>query len=194
MSTRIIIQFTLHISYSFFYISIAGDPAEIPDTDEPVNESEEFCCMFNANLNGKKLLYGAEMDGIESDIKLDLNHVDLNKLNFVELKVNLRAMHENQKRNFLRFKLRNWWSQCFLAKIDKIVVGTRNQDGIVNELTEMEVKNIPRLVRVSSTSTSAASYTLILLLLFNFFRTKTFGRHQSVCDSAMNSLKWLQQK
>lgn len=122
----------------------------IPNTEVPVIESEEFCCIFKANLQGKNLLYGAEMDGIESDVKYDLNHVDLNKLNFIELKVNLRAVHAKQKSNFFRYKLRNWWSQCFLAKIEKILIGTRCQSGIINELSELEVRTIPRLVRVST--------------------------------------------
>lgn len=115
-----------------------------------MNESEEFCCVFKANLSGKNLLYGAEMDGIDSNVKCDLDRVDLNKLNFIELKVNLQAVHEKQKSNYFRFKLRNWWSQCFLAKVDKIFIGTRSQNGIVNELSELEVKSIPRLVRVSA--------------------------------------------
>lgn len=108
--------------------------------------------MFKTNLEGKRVLYGAEMDGIDSEVKYDLDHVDLNKVQFVELKVNLRAVHEKQKANYFRYKLRNWWAQCFLAKIDKIVVGTRTQNGIVNELSELEVRNIPRLVRVSTKS------------------------------------------
>lgn len=90
------------------------------------------------------------MDGIESDVKRDLIKSDLNELNFIELKVNLRPAHEKQKINFNRYKLRNWWCQCFLANIKKILIGTRSQDGIVNELSALEVKNIPRLVRVSA--------------------------------------------
>lgn len=92
------------------------------------------------------------MDGIDSNVKYDLNRVDLNKLNFVELKVNLQAVHEKQNNNFFRYKLRNWWSQCFLAKVEKILIGTRSEYGIINELSELEVKSIPRLVRVSTST------------------------------------------
>lgn len=105
--------------------------------------------MFETNLNGTKLLYGAEMDGVDSNTKCDFNRTDLNELNFIELKCTLRPVHERQKINYRRYKLRNWWCQCFLARIEKIVVGTRNQKGTVDELSELEVSNIPRLVRVS---------------------------------------------
>lgn len=85
------------------------NPSKKPPTDEPVNECEEFCCMFSTTLNGQRILYGAEMDGIESDHSYDLNDVDLNQLNFVELKVKIREQNHRQKQNYHRFKLRNWW-------------------------------------------------------------------------------------
>lgn len=65
--------------------------------------------MFSTTLNGQRILYGAEMDGIESDHSYDLNDVDLNQLNFVELKVKIREQNHRQKQNYHRFKLRNWW-------------------------------------------------------------------------------------
>lgn len=155
---------TLHITvfvdnihlfrFAYRFKFLLDDPSVIPNTEVPVIESEEFCCVFKANLNGTKLLYGAEMDGIESNIKYDLNYKDLNELNFIELKVNLRAINERQKTNFFRYKLRNWWSQCFLANVEKILIGTRSENGIVNELSELDVKSIPRLVRVSSNISS----------------------------------------
>lgn len=118
----------------------------------PVNECDEFCCIFSATLNGQRILYGAEMDGIETDEMLDLGSTDLNKCNFVELKVKLREQNARQRQNYQRFKLRNWWCQCFLVNIRKVIVGTRTQDGIVDELTEMNVKDFPKQCQVRMTS------------------------------------------
>lgn len=89
------------------------------------------------------------MDGIESNQMLDLNTVDLNRCNFVELKVKLREQNARQHQNYQRFKLRNWWCQCFLVNVQKVIVGTRTQDGIVDELTEMNVKDFPKQCQVS---------------------------------------------
>lgn len=114
----------------------------------PVNECDEFCCLFSATLNGKRILYGAEMDGIESDRLLDLNAIDLNRCNFIELKVKLREQNARQRQNYQRFKLRNWWCQCFLVNIRKVIVGTRTQDGRIDELTEMHVKDFPKQCQV----------------------------------------------
>lgn len=133
----------------FFISKILDDPMKRPSTDQPVNECEEFCCLFSTTLGGQRILYGAEMDGIETDHTLDLNSIDLNQCNFVELKVKLREQNARQHQNYLRFKLRNWWCQSFLVNIRKIIVGTRTQDGVVDELTEMNVKDIPKQCQVS---------------------------------------------
>lgn len=37
-----------------------------PDGNRPVKEAEEFCVMYSSKLNGLKMLYGAEIDGVDS--------------------------------------------------------------------------------------------------------------------------------
>lgn len=136
--------------------------------------------MFKTKLTGKRLLYGAEMDGIEKVERVDLNEADMNKLEFVELKVKLREEHKNQKINNLRFRLRNWWCQCFLANIKKIVVGTRSPAGIVDEMTELDVRSIPKLVQV------IRRFNFIYFFIgkfqrsgtFSFYHFRTFGHRQ----------------
>lgn len=123
---------------------------ERPNINVPVNENEEFCCMFRTRLGNHELLYGAEMDGIESDDAVDLASADLDSLKFVELKVKLREERENQYRNYLRFKLRNWWCQSFLVNIKNIIMGTRNDKGIVDQVTRLDVRSIPKMAQVST--------------------------------------------
>lgn len=105
--------------------------------------------MFSTTLNGQRILYGAEMDGIEGEKPSDLNKVDLNQCKFIELKVKLREQHQRQQQNYLRFKLRNWWCQSFLVNIKKIIVGTRTDDGIVDELSTLDVRDITKQCKVS---------------------------------------------
>lgn len=124
------------------------NPSKKPPTNVPVNEAEEFCCMFSTTLNGQRILYGAEMDGIESNDTHDLNNADLNQFKFVELKVKLREQNHRQNQNYHRFKLRNWWCQSFLVNIKKIIVGTRTVDGIVNELSTVDIEDIPKQCQV----------------------------------------------
>lgn len=119
-----------------------------PDTNAPVNETEGFYCMYTATLNEQRLLFSAEMDGMESDVALDIENVDLNECKFIELKVKL-VETDKQERNFFRFTLRDWWCQCFLANIKKIIVGYRNEDGIVRELSTIHVPGIPNDLNVA---------------------------------------------
>lgn len=136
------------ISITFLCI-ISDDPSKKPAANEPVNECDEFCCMFSATLNGQKILYGAEMDGIECEQPFDdINRADLNQCNFIELKVKLREQNERQKQNLHRFKQRNWWCQCFLVNIKKIIVGTRTNNGMVIEITTTNVRDIPKKCQV----------------------------------------------
>lgn len=136
----------LNYILSFFFIS--DDPNKPPNTDEPVNENEQFCCVFHTNLKGNNLLYGAEMDGIESDRLINFETDDLNSVKFVELKTKVRDDRENQKRNFLRFKTLNWWCQSFLVKIFKIVIGIRNRSGLVEQIQEIPIRDIPKMAQV----------------------------------------------
>lgn len=127
---------------------LTSDPSAAPDTDLPVHESEGFYCLYETRLNGKKLLYAAEMDGIESDQAVDFEKADLNKLSFVELKCKRRGEKEHQRTFFRKRKLLEWWCQSFLVTVDKIIVGHRNEDGVVDEIGELLVKDIPQTAKV----------------------------------------------
>lgn len=91
------------------------------------------------------------MDGMNCKAACDIDTVDLNECKFIELKVKL-LQSDKQKRNFFRYTLRNWWCQCFLANIKEIVVGYRNEDGIVRDLSTIRVPDIPNQVNVSKYS------------------------------------------
>lgn len=125
------------------------DPAKKPDTRAPVNENEEFCCVFTTTMNNKRLMYGAEMDGIESREAFDLETADLNEHKLAELKVSIMAREEKQLDRLHRFKYRNWWCQCYLTKVRKVTVGTRNKRGIVTEVSQVSMGEMARLGKVN---------------------------------------------
>lgn len=90
------------------------------------------------------------MDGIESNnTSLDLTTTDLNECNFVELKLKLSEKHVfNGTEMYYRFKLMKWWSQCVLANVKKILVDTRTEEGIVYDVSHINVRDIPDQARV----------------------------------------------
>lgn len=119
-----------------------GAPA---DTSQPVNEAEEFCCMFQTRLADMRLLYGAEMDGLCDDQEpIDIANVDLNAVQFAEIKANRMAQTDRQAEKFFKQKARNWWAQSFLVGVERIVVGDRTDAGVVVQLYERRTADLAR--------------------------------------------------
>lgn len=58
--------------YKFEQYCLSESPFNDPDTSAPVNECEEFSVVYQTQLAGMTLLYGAEMDGIVSEQPLQL--------------------------------------------------------------------------------------------------------------------------
>lgn len=80
---------------------------------------------------------GAEVDCCEKDSRSKPPN------NYIELKTTRHMQHYKQKMNFARFKLLKFWGQSFLAGLPKIVVGLRDDDGVVHELKTYKTLEIP---------------------------------------------------
>ncbi|XP_016962732.1 decapping nuclease DXO homolog [Drosophila biarmipes] len=116
-----------------------------PVTNVPVNEAEEFMGVFRGKLAGIRLLYGAEMDCVVSQVPVDFKDPKvLDSLTFVELKTTAHNMSSNQKRSFDNYKSANWWSQSFLVGIKTIYAGLRDNRGMVQEIKEFDVRTLAR--------------------------------------------------
>lgn len=68
-------------------------------------------------------------------------------INWVELKTSAKV--ENKDRDRIRYerKLLKFWIQSFLLGVPRIIVGFRNKNGILQELKELETKEIPNEVK-----------------------------------------------
>ena len=53
--------------YKFEQLMTTPVPGQEPNTETPVNESEEFCCLFRTRIGKVSVVYGAEMDAYQSD-------------------------------------------------------------------------------------------------------------------------------
>ncbi|KAG5671409.1 hypothetical protein PVAND_001607 [Polypedilum vanderplanki] len=121
----------------------SNDPSQMPlGSEKPVIENEECCVMFSTKLAGRNsILYGAEIDGIQSNKKIT-SLDQLRQFPLVEAKVKRRETNERQIDNFYKHKARNFWCQSFLVGIDKIILGLRDDNGFVGEVTEMSLKKL----------------------------------------------------
>uniref|UniRef100_A0A182R3J9 Decapping nuclease n=1 Tax=Anopheles funestus TaxID=62324 RepID=A0A182R3J9_ANOFN len=137
-----------YYGFKFEQHILTEQPHSKPDTSAPVMLGEEFCSMFDTTVAGHRVLYGAEMDGIvASNQPLDRERLRLEELRrceFVEVKVKRKETTQRQVDNFHRFKTKNWWCQSFLVNVQRLVVGLRDDAGIVREIIDMKLNDIQR--------------------------------------------------
>ena len=114
-----------HGRYKFEQYLTSATPQAPPDTSAPVNENEEFCCLFRSKVHeaglfmaelsnlyicqvgGMSLVYGAEMDAYDSKEKVHSGE-KLKPEKFVEMKTSRIVENERQDRTFRRFKILKW--------------------------------------------------------------------------------------
>ncbi|XP_023934401.2 decapping and exoribonuclease protein [Bicyclus anynana] len=129
--------------YKFEQYSTSDQPNKDPDIQNPVIENEEFSLYYYAKLGNFKLLYGAQIDALlttdttlekpkTNDFETNLNYLRNNC--FAELKTNREVQTFRQEKNFKKYKLLHCWCQCYLAKLEGVYVGFRNDEGIVERL------------------------------------------------------------
>ena len=103
---------------------------------DPVNTWREFGVVFRSKLGGHRLIFGAEVDGLDEDGE-----------SYVELKTGRILKDPAQYATFYQQKLMTFWAQSFLAGIPKILIGFRSDRGIVKSIEYIDVNEIPRITR-----------------------------------------------
>lgn len=103
---------------------------------EPVNTWKEFGIVLKGKLGQHRLIFGAEVDGLDFDGST-----------YVELKTSRVLKDSSSVNQFYQKKLMTFWAQSFLAGIPKILIGFRSDSGIVKSIEYIEVNEIPRITR-----------------------------------------------
>ncbi|CAL1688528.1 unnamed protein product [Lasius platythorax] len=92
--------------YKFEQYMVADQPSHKPDPSVPLNECEKFHCIFKANFGDHSLLYAAEIDV------------------------------GGKYGTILVKKAITWWSQNYLAGVERLICGLRNEQGEVKVIKE----------------------------------------------------------
>ncbi|KAL1507410.1 hypothetical protein AB1Y20_008252 [Prymnesium parvum] len=101
-----------------------------------VNANEEFCAVMKLELEQVRLFMAAEIDCRAGE-----------PAEYVELKTSKLLEKPRDKASFERHKLLKFWLQSFLAGVPRVVVGFRDEAGVVRKLQAFKTLEIPRLVR-----------------------------------------------
>ncbi|TGZ50725.1 hypothetical protein DBV15_12061, partial [Temnothorax longispinosus] len=120
---------------------VADHPLHEPDSSVPLNESEEFHCMFKANFAGISLLYDAKIDAISSQ-QLITDTLIGKPFESIGLKMfQMRIRHMRSTPGIIS----KCWSTNFLANANRIVVGFRDATNTVKVIKEYSMADLLRL-------------------------------------------------
>jgi RAT1-interacting protein len=119
--------------------SSAGDGPRAAN-DASVNANEEFCSIVQLSIENMKLLMAAEIDCVAAKQGNSSG-------GYVELKTTKQLSTAHDTEVFERHKLLKFWLQSFLAGVPSIVVGFRDDGGVVRELKTYETRVVHRIVR-----------------------------------------------
>ena len=138
---------------------------ESPSEEEKERENVplEVCYCVRSRINKHRILVGAEMDAIEpvpspsstspspspSTPSSSSNKTGDSgpSMRLVEIKSSRELTSHSQKGSFEKFKLMKFWIQSFLAGIPTILVGWRDDKGLITGFDRLDVMGIPRRVR-----------------------------------------------
>ncbi|KAK2743116.1 decapping endonuclease targeting mRNA [Onygenales sp. PD_40] len=134
--------------YKFETISLLDEPWDATSRDkiearddQVVNNKAQYCSVVRTGIGGSKLVIGGEVDAVW-DCKPDKKD---DPINWVELKTSAEIRTDKDMMKYER-KLLKFWAQSFLLGVPKIIVGFRDEHGILRRLEETVTRDIPGLV------------------------------------------------
>ncbi|KAI5293751.1 decapping endonuclease targeting mRNA [Ascosphaera acerosa] len=110
--------------------------------DEVVNNHAQYCSVVRTGIGKSSIILGGEVDAVW-DCKPETKG---EPINWVELKTTAEVHNARQASKY-QLKLLNFWAQSFLLGVPKIVVGVRDERGILRRIEEIATHDIPALVK-----------------------------------------------
>lgn len=101
------------------------------DPEETIYENEEFCTAMSTTIDNQvKIIFGMQSAGVESNNFIEsLDDLRISKL--IDLKTYRVSGNFRYLTPYLSLK---WWCQSFIGNIEKIHVGIRNDDFVINKV------------------------------------------------------------
>ncbi|KAL7109016.1 hypothetical protein ACP275_06G149900 [Erythranthe tilingii] len=106
-----------------------------------VDANVEYCAVIKTKLGAHRILMGAEMDCCDS--------TDEGRRFYVELKTSRELDYHTEER-YEREKLLKFWIQSFLAGVPYIVIGYRDDAGLLVRTERLRTKDITHRVKMKN--------------------------------------------
>lgn len=112
---------------------------EIDGDGRGIDANVEFCSVIKTKLGAHRIIMGAEMDCCDA-------HDDGRKF-YIELKTSRELDYRTEER-FEREKLLKFWIQSFIAGVPYIVIGFRDDAGMLVRTERLRTKDITQRVKM----------------------------------------------
>ena len=141
-----------YMYYGYKFEQVCTDEQSATTAGEAVPDPVScYSGVFKSKIGSTRVLFGAEVDAYEANGA------------HVELKVTKQIVTDRDRFTFERYKLLKWYAQCFLAGTTKLVVGFRDQDGMLRKIESFETLKVPRLIRGREDRLWCASRSILFL-------------------------------
>ncbi|KAA8911096.1 rai1 protein [Sphaerosporella brunnea] len=127
-------------------------------TSEVVSNEAQFCSIVKTGFGPVRLILGGEVDAAWDARLPPPLHPSLDdpnpqppttiQHNYVELKTSKEIMNQRDDVAFER-KLQKFWAQSFLLGVGRVLVGFRDDDGILRSVREFDTQSIPTIAKRS---------------------------------------------
>ncbi len=110
--------------------------------DEPVDANSEFCSIIRLRLGNHRILFGGEIDceWQSTDSRSALR-------NYVELKTMREPKNDRDLQNMYRHRFLKYWIQSYLAGVRTVVLGYRDDRGILRKVEHFATRSFPHLAK-----------------------------------------------
>ncbi|KAJ4786332.1 Decapping nuclease rai1 [Rhynchospora pubera] len=123
--------------WGYSFESLATEEGESSGIDANV----EFCSVIKTKIGAHRIIMGAEMDCCDS-------HDDGRRF-YIELKTNRELEYHTEER-YEKEKLLKFWIQSFLAGVPYVVIGFRNDAGILVRTEMVKTSHITQRVKMKN--------------------------------------------
>ncbi|KAJ3676290.1 hypothetical protein LUZ60_003702 [Juncus effusus] len=126
--------------YSFENLATENS-SDLEEDGKGIDANVEFCSVIKTKLGAHRIIMGAEMDCCDS--------TDSGRRFYIELKTS-RELEYHTEEKYEREKLLKFWIQSFLAGVPYIVVGYRNDAGVLVRTERLTAKDITQRVKMKN--------------------------------------------
>eukprot|EP00177_Eucheuma_denticulatum_P003813 GFKZ01006893.1.p1 GENE.GFKZ01006893.1~~GFKZ01006893.1.p1 ORF type:complete len:338 (+),score=23.39 GFKZ01006893.1:84-1016(+) len=117
---------------------------------QPVNANSEFCSIARTRIGNHRILISSEIDCV-----MPIPPGEPPLKHYVELKTMKEVINERALGNMYRHRYLRYWIQSFLGGVRHIVIGHRNDQGVLESSERMRTHDLQRRAREHFQRTNA---------------------------------------